>query len=355
MMDVQNRSNAVNRGLQTRPSDFNSGTLTALETSEYSDLREQAQVEWLESSLTNRAAGDPQGFGQTLELALGSRADRATINALIDSSVSGNLPLPNVRFVEAGVLRAGALGAYDPRNGGTVLLDSSLLNDSRALERVYLEEVGHHLDAQFGAGDAAGDEGAIFARSLLGESLTGTQMNSLRTENDHGTVRLDGDLVGVEFHFGSDTPGGSVDGIGGRESNSGSSSNDSYSDNDHSNETFRARTSTETPTLAQTGGYDEVGINVPAPAPTPAPDRSIDNDPDPEMQAPVPTDVPHGYDEVGIDVPAPPADPDQNPNGSPSAEPAGEAATGSSWLSNVGHFILDVVGLVPVVGEWPMR
>ncbi len=298
-MDVQNRSNAVNRGLQTRSSDLNSGTLTALKTSGYSDLREQAQVEWLESSLTNRAASDPQGFGQTLELALGSRADRATINALVDSSVSGNLPLPNVRFVDAGVLGAGAMGAYDPRNGGTVLLDSSLLNDSQALERVYLEEVGHHLDAQFGAGDAAGDEGAIFARSLLGESLTAAQLNELRTEVDHGTVRLDGKLVDVEFHFGSDTPGGSVSGIGGTESNTGGHGGGSYSDNDH-DEVKRPK-----PAPEPTGGYDEVGIDVAAPPEEPAPDRPVENDTDwkPPPAIPSPADAPHGYDEVGIDVP----------------------------------------------------
>ena len=155
---------------------------------------------------------------------MGSRTDRQSVDALLDAAVAGDLPTPNVRFVNPGVLGAGALGAYDARDGGTILLDRSLLSDKSALERVYTEEAGHHFDALLGTGDAAGDEGAIFAQSLLAGAPSFSELSTLRLENDHGSVTLDGRVIDVEFSLGSDTPGGSPEGIGGKESGIGGGS-----------------------------------------------------------------------------------------------------------------------------------
>lgn len=160
---------------------------------------------------------------------MGSRAEGQTNNALIDTAVEGNLPMPQVRFVDAGSLGAGAQGAYDPRGGGTILLDHSLLADPVAMERVFIEEAGHHFDALFGEGDASGGEGALFARSMLGEDLSTADIFVLRAENDHGSVMLDGRLVDVEFNYdevGIDTPSTNT-------SNNNSSNNGRQSDNDH--------------------------------------------------------------------------------------------------------------------------
>ncbi len=146
---------------------------------------------------------------------MGPRADRQSVDALLDKAIAGELPTPNVRFVDPGSLGEGALGAYDARDGGMILLGRSLLADKNALERVFTEEVGHHFDALLGAGDAEGDEGAIFAQSLLGEAPSGSELSTLRAENDHGSVTLGGRVIDLEFSLGSDTPGGSPEGIGG--------------------------------------------------------------------------------------------------------------------------------------------
>ncbi len=215
------------------------------------DVYERAQGLWLQTQLNNRAASNPSAFRESLELAMGPRADGQAVNALIDAAVEGSLPMPQLRFVDAGSLGAGALGAYDPRGGGTILLDRSLLADPVAMERVFTEEAGHHFDALLGAGDAAGDEGELFARSMLGEDLSAADISALRTENDHGRVMLDGRLTVVEFSLGSDTPGGSPEGIGGDDSNVGGGSTGG-SDNDHDNDHDPVTTRPTAPVVPQT-------------------------------------------------------------------------------------------------------
>ena len=70
------------------------------------------------------------------------------------------------------------MGAYDAANGGTIYLDRRLQSDPKALESVYAEELGHHLDAKLGGPDAAGDEGAIFSRSLLSGPIGDKELNN---------------------------------------------------------------------------------------------------------------------------------------------------------------------------------
>ena len=133
---------------------------------------ESATFTSLEQSVQQRAKDNPQAFRNSLEQAFGGKADPASLDKMALMAANGNLPLPeNVVFVDAGTLGPNALGAYDDANGGTIYLDRSLLNDPKALESVYTEELGHHLDAQLGGQDAEGDEGAIFAKSLLKDRL----------------------------------------------------------------------------------------------------------------------------------------------------------------------------------------
>ena len=121
--------------------------------------------------------------------------------------------LGSVQFVDAGSLGAGALGAYDSANGGTLYLDRSLLNGEPAkLQSVFNEEMGHHLDAVLGGADAAGDEGAVFAQTLEQGPLDQNTLSLLRSENDHGLILVEGRLIEVEFRNENE---GSGDGHGG--------------------------------------------------------------------------------------------------------------------------------------------
>ncbi len=267
------------------------------------------------STFQSQANADPAALRAALTQAFGDKASPEQIEQLAQQILSGNTPLPaNLQIVPAESLGATNYGAYDAENGGTIYLDARLLDKPALLQDVFNEELGHHLDSVLGGNDARGDEGAVFSQSLRSGLLDQKTRQQLQVEQDHGHIDVDGEQVAVEF----------------RSAEEGSGNGQSPSPSPSPSPSLSPSPSSS----SSTGGYDEVGINVPAPAPTPA-SRG----------------APHGYNEVGIDVPAPPADPDQNPNGSPSGGPAGDATTGSSWISNVGHFILDVVGLVPVVGE----
>ena len=70
--------------------------------------------------------------------------------------------------------------------------------DAAAVEAVLTEELGHHLDALLQPADAPGDEGALFAALLRGQSLTASALAELRAEDDQGVIVLDGAVVAVE-------------------------------------------------------------------------------------------------------------------------------------------------------------
>lgn len=50
-----------------------------------------------------------------------------------------------------------------------------------------------------GGADATGDEGGVFAHTLDEGPLDQSTLSSLRRENDHGLVLVDGRLIEVEF------------------------------------------------------------------------------------------------------------------------------------------------------------
>ena len=198
-----------------------------------SEYREQSTVQFLEDSVQQRATDNQQAFRSALDQAYGGKADPAALDKMTAMAANGNLPLPeNVVFVDAGTLGATALGAYDNANGGTIYLDRSLLNNPKALQSVYTEELGHHLDAQLGGPDAAGDEGAIFSRSLLQGKVDATALQALKSENDSGFIAIDGKQIAVEFNDYSG-PGSSAatGGTDSPSSDSGKTSSDSSSDN----------------------------------------------------------------------------------------------------------------------------
>ena len=185
------------------------------------------------AALGDRARRDPGGLGAVIEAAFGDRAGGGRGAALVARLASGAVAGPGVRLAGGDLLPAGARGAYAagaaPGGGGdaqgTVWLDRGLGGDPAAAGRVLVEEVGHHLDAALGAGDAAGDEGAVFAALVLGEQPSPGALAALRAEDDRGRLA---DGTRVEFYV----PEGATSDAGGGTSSGASGSGDGYSPGD---------------------------------------------------------------------------------------------------------------------------
>ncbi|MFM6645974.1 MAG: Calx-beta domain-containing protein [Microcystis panniformis] len=79
-------------------------------------------------------------------------------------------------------------------------LSASFLNtaSSATIINVILEEIGHYVDAQINQVDSAGDEGAIFAELVQGNSLDVATLDALRGENDSGIITINGKIIQVE-------------------------------------------------------------------------------------------------------------------------------------------------------------
>ena len=92
----------------------------------------------------------------------------------------------------------------------------------------------HHLDAQLGGQDAAGDEGAIFAKSLLEGPVGTEELAALKSEDDSGFITIGGKQVAVEFHGYGGTGSNSASGGTDSDSSSGSSGGSSASSSNSS-------------------------------------------------------------------------------------------------------------------------
>jgi len=262
--------------------EFGSGKGTVLY--EANALRDTNQATSLRSNLEALARDNPTAFREALEASVGEKLSDGEVEQLLIDIGNGDFVGPDVRFVDAYTLGGNAYGAYSGDGGGTIFLDRRLLGDQSQLEQVFAEEFAHHIDAEIGGGDAQGDEGALFSRTLHEGMLDDGTVARLQVEHDHGFIELGGERIAVEFNYdevGIDTP-----------SSSSSSANESH-------------------------GYDEVGIDTPARDDRAPPDLGGNDNDTPsnggqrsgDRGAPAgPVDrgfgEQHGYDEVGIDVPA---------------------------------------------------
>jgi hypothetical protein len=141
-------------------------------------------------------ASNKEQFHDTMRKVFGEGYDAAKAEQFRQQAQAGNFDwLPPVKLVSAETL-GGANGAYDAESG-TVLLNASL--DPSLAASTYVEEAGHHLDAQLNTKDSVGDEGELFRRVLSGEKLTSAQVSEIRAEDDKGIVYVDGQAKEVEF------------------------------------------------------------------------------------------------------------------------------------------------------------
>jgi serralysin len=150
---------------------------------------------------------------QQLDLAFGNQWNRKLGLQLIQSWSNGK-QLPVIEVVSAAQIN-GANGAFDSTNNQIYI--SQHLLDLQAqqpglLSAVILEELGHYFDKQVNRVDSIGDEGAIFSRLIQGKQISSTELASLKQENDHTQVSIDGSIHNLELNgtYGNITIDGSL-------------------------------------------------------------------------------------------------------------------------------------------------
>ncbi|WP_228036148.1 Calx-beta domain-containing protein [Microcystis sp. LEGE 00066] len=147
--------------------------------------------------LFNFAQSD--GFWANLETAFGTSYDVVKATQLRQQWQSRNFgQIPPIEVLSDEVLGT-ANGAYSSSKN-KIYLSASFLNtaSSATIVNVILEEIGHYVDAQINQVDSAGDEGAIFAELVSGESLSSQQLQVLKLENDTAIVEIDGQQIQIE-------------------------------------------------------------------------------------------------------------------------------------------------------------
>jgi Ca2+-binding RTX toxin-like protein len=108
--------------------------------------------------------------------------------------------LDRVEILSAQRLR-GANGAYAAATD-TIYLSAEFVRDNQnnleTIASVLLEEIGHRIDRQLNTVDTQGDEGEYFAAEVLNRNLTVDRLNSIKQEDDTGSIDLDGQNISIE-------------------------------------------------------------------------------------------------------------------------------------------------------------
>ncbi len=139
------------------------------------------------------------GFWANLETAFGTSYDVVKATQLRQQWQSRNFSqIPPIEVLSGEVLGT-ANGAYSSSKN-KIYLSASFLNtaSSATIVNVILEEIGHYVDAQINQTDSAGDEGAIFAELVQGNSLDVATLEVLKAEDDSKIINLEGEAITVE-------------------------------------------------------------------------------------------------------------------------------------------------------------
>ena len=95
----------------------------------------------------------------------------------------------------------GANGAYSVDTNKIYLAQEFLAENQDNVETiadVLLEEAGHRIDAEVNPVERIGDEGAIFAKLVQGETITSSELQALQGEDDTANIVLDGQNITIE-------------------------------------------------------------------------------------------------------------------------------------------------------------
>jgi len=151
-------------------------------------------------------ASNHDAFHTLMKKSFGESYDYAKAENIRQQSLQGDFSwMPEIKLVDAATLNSTsgqqgmAQGAYSKENDTIYLSRDLATSDPSKAAEVLTEEVGHALDARLNTSDAAGDEGRIFAILSGGGEISDAELNELRSENDSGTIVVDGKEVEVEF------------------------------------------------------------------------------------------------------------------------------------------------------------
>jgi len=139
-----------------------------------------------------------ENFWNLFDTAFGTQYDYLTAFTLKSQWLAGDFSLfPTIEVVSDQVLGT-ANGAYGSNNTIYVSEQFSSTASESSLVALLLEEYGHFVDAQINSMDSTGDEGAIFAALVQGDSLGVSTLQALKVEDDHGTITVNGEVIQVE-------------------------------------------------------------------------------------------------------------------------------------------------------------
>ncbi len=145
-----------------------------------------------------REFANKEHFWHNFELAFGQDYDRIQAEKVRQSAIDGTLSLP-IRVL--GDTSMGiAVGAFAATTN-TIYLQESLVNsgDVESLGAVIIEELGHSIDSRINQIEAPGDEGAIFSLLVHGGTISAELLSELKSEDDWGTILVDGQKLRVEM------------------------------------------------------------------------------------------------------------------------------------------------------------
>lgn len=141
-------------------------------------------------------AGNKTAFHDFYKKIYGDRYDATVVENMRQQFLAGDFSsLPEFRMVSSETLH----GNHAAYGDGVVYLSEELLQNPDQLVAYMLEETAHHFDTFFGAGDARGDEGELFRRMISGEQLSDAEISNIRSEDDRGSITVDGKQIEVEF------------------------------------------------------------------------------------------------------------------------------------------------------------
>ncbi|WP_071516384.1 calcium-binding protein [Geitlerinema sp. PCC 9228] len=137
-------------------------------------------------------------FRDTMQQVFGNHAN---VTNLQKKWASGDFAtLPDIQILPATRIN-GSNGAFAAETNTIYLSQELLSKNVEGSRQVFLEEYGHYLDSQLTAKDAPGDEGAIFANLVRGNTLSQQEITRLQAEDDTATISLDGNPVNIEQNF----------------------------------------------------------------------------------------------------------------------------------------------------------
>jgi|GEM_PF-1077339 len=151
-------------------------------------------------------ASQSQGFLQKIAPIFGGGSeDLSKLQELVNSWSAGDFrQLPNFKILPSSSLN-GANGAFSGAEH-TIYLSlgylSQGLNNADILTgatQTILEEIGHFVDTVVNPkADSPGDEGALFAATLMEKHLSDAERQQIQQEDDHGFVTIEGRNIPVE-------------------------------------------------------------------------------------------------------------------------------------------------------------